>query len=54
MEIERRRKEQQERKEKERLLKEKKAMEEKENLTKKISHVGLWTSEAEVREGWMF
>ena len=51
VEIERRRKEQQERKEKERLLKEKKAMEEKENLTKKISHVGLWTSEAEVREG---
>ena len=56
VEIERRRKEQQERKEKERLLKEKKAMEkkameEKENLTKKISRVGLWTSEAEVREG---
>ena len=47
VESERRRKEQQERKEKERLLKEKKATEEK----KKNSHVGLWTSEAEVCEG---
>ena len=50
-EIERRRKEEQEKREKERLKREKKAIEEKEDLTKKISLIGLWTSEAEVSEG---
>lgn len=50
-EIERRRKEEQEKREREKLRKEKKLIEEKEALTKQISHIGLWTSEAEVIAG---
>lgn len=51
VEIERRRREEQEKRERERLKREKHAIEEKEDLTKEISRIGLWTSETEVSNG---